>query len=224
MRLESPRLRRLEEGGVDILCLDVEGVLVPEIWQAVARRTGIGELARTTRDIPVYDDLMRMRLGVLERHGIGLSAIREVIGGLSPLPGAAQFLDWARQRFQVALLSDTFYEFAMPLMAQLGHPLLLCHRLQVREDRILGYRLRQSDPKRQAVRAFRAMRYRVAAAGDSFNDVGMLDEADAGIFFDAPDAIAAQYPAFPAVRGYAQLQAALEAERRIWQETEQEIQ
>ena len=183
---------------------------MPEIWQAVARSTGIDALSKTTRDIPVYDDLMRMRLGILAEHDLTLSAIAAVIDGLRPLPGATDFLDWARQRYQVAVLSDTFYEFAMPLMAKLGFPLLLCHQLEVDDDRITGYRLRQEDPKRQAVRAFHAMRYRVIAAGDSFNDVGMLDEADAGIFFNAPPGVRRQYPAFRAVTGYRELGEALQ--------------
>lgn len=183
---------------------------MPEVWPAVAQRTGIAALTKTTRDIPVYDDLMRMRLAELERHDVTLSAIRAVIAELEPLPGAAEFLNWARERFQVAMLSDTFYEFAMPLMAKLDHPLLLCHRLTVADDRITGYQLRQNDPKRQAVRAFHAMNYQVVAAGDSFNDVGMLDEADVGIFFNAPPAVLEQYPEFAPVTGYAELTAALD--------------
>ena len=194
---------------MNVLCLDLEGVLVPEIWQAVARDTGIRALDKTTRDIPVYDDLMHMRLQELSRHDLTLSAICAVIAGLAPLPGAVEFLAWARQRFQVAVLSDTFYDFAMPLMAKLDHPLLLCHKLVVEDDRITGYRLRQEDPKRHAVRAFRALNYRVLAAGDSFNDVSMLDEADVGIFFNAPLAVRAQHPRFAAVDNYTGLQAAL---------------
>ena len=188
---------------------------MPEVWQAVARCTGIDALSKTTRDIPVYEELMRMRLGVLARHDLALSAIQRVIAGLEPLPGAGDFLAWARGRFQVAVLSDTFYEFAMPLMAKLGHPLLLCHRLEVRADRIVGYRLRQADPKRQAVRAFQAMNYRVLAAGDSFNDIGMLEEADIGLFVNAPPGVRERYPAFAAVPGLPELRAelaALEAE------------
>ena len=194
---------------MNVLCLDLEGVLVPEIWQAVARDTGIQALDKTTRDIPVYDDLMQMRLQELSRHDLTLSAIRAVIAGLAPLPGAVEFLAWARRRFQVAVLSDTFYDFAMPLMAKLDHPLLLCHKLVVEDDRITGYRLRQEDPKRHAVRAFRALNYRVLAAGDSFNDVSMLDEADVGIFFNAPLAVRTQHPRFAAVDNYTELQAAL---------------
>ena len=195
---------------MDILCLDLEGVLVPEIWQAVARTTGIGELDKTTRDIPVYDDLMSMRLDVLGRHDIGLGSIQNVIADLDPLPGAAGFMAWARRRYQVVLLSDTFYDFAMPLMAKLGYPVLLCHRLVTEDDRIVGYRLRQQDPKRHAVRAFHAMNYRVVAVGDSFNDVGMLEEADVGIFFNAPPSVLEQYPAFTAVAGYGELRSALD--------------
>ena len=194
---------------MNILCLDLEGVLVPEIWQAVASSTGIAALTKTTRDIPVYDDLMRMRLDELARNELPLSTIQGVIAGLKPLPGAAEFLGWAQRRFQVAVLSDTFYDFAMPLMAQLGHPLLLCHRLVVRDDRITGYQLRQEDPKRQAVRAFHALNYRVFAAGDSFNDIAMLEEADVGIFFNAPPAVRERYPAFEATCSYAELQSAL---------------
>ncbi len=195
---------------MNVLCLDLEGVLVPEIWQAVARRTGIAALNKTTRDIPVYDDLMRSRLAILDEHRLRLGTIEDVIGGLDPFPGAVGFMAWAQERFQVAVLSDTFYEFGMPLMAKLGYPLLLCHRLVVQDDRVVGYRLRQQDPKRQAVRAFHAMNYRVVAAGDSFNDVGMLEEADAGLFFDAPPGVLAQYPAFKAVSGYDELKAALQ--------------
>ena len=197
---------------MNVLCLDLEGVLVPEVWRAVARRTGIDALNKTTRDIPVYDELMRMRLAVMAEHGLRLTTIQEVIGGLDPLPGAVDFVAWARRRFQVAILSDTFYEFGMPLMAKLGHPLLLCHRLTVEDDRIVGYQLRQEDPKRQAVRAFHAMNYRVIGVGDSFNDVTMLEEADVGIFFDAPSGVREQYPVFEAVNGYDELTAALEAE------------
>jgi phosphoserine/homoserine phosphotransferase len=196
---------------LDVLCLDLEGVLVPEIWQAVARATGIDELQLTTRDIPVYDDLMQRRLGILEERAIGIAAIRDVVAGLEPLPGASEFMAWARQRYQIAVLSDTFYDLAMPLVAQLGHPLLLCHRLVLEGDRIVGYRLRQQDPKRHAVRAFKALGYRVLAAGDSFNDVTMLDAADAGIFFNAPQAVIGQYPAFRAVTGYEELKTALES-------------
>ena len=196
---------------LNVLCLDLEGVLVPEIWQAVARRTDIAALNATTRDIPVYDDLMRARLAVLAEHDIALSTIRDVIGALGPLPGAVEFLDWARSRFQVAVLSDTFYEFAMPLMAKLGHPLLLCHRLRVTGDRITGYTLRQDDPKRQAVRGFQSMNYRVLAAGDSFNDIGMLQQADVGVLVNAPDAVRERHPRFASVAGLPALRERLAA-------------
>ena len=148
-----------------VACLDLEGVLVPEIWINVAERTGIDELRLTTRDIADYDELMTHRLRVLDAHGVRLSQIQEVIASLGPLPGAAAFLDWLRERFQVVILSDTFYQFGMPLMAQLGHPTLLCHRLEVADDRIVGYRLRQPDGKTAAVRAFQSLNFQVVATG-----------------------------------------------------------
>ena len=194
---------------MNVLCLDLEGVLVPEVWQAVAQSTGIQALRKTTRDIPVYEDLMRARLAILDEHCLPLRTIQDVIAGLDPLPGAPEFLAWAREHYQVAILSDTFYEFGMPLMAKLGHPLLLCHRLVVDGGRVVGYRLRQKDPKRHAVRAFHAMNFRVIAAGDSYNDVAMLQEADVGLFFDAPPSVVEQYPSFQAVTGYDELVAAL---------------
>ena len=194
-----------------ILCLDLEGVLIPEIWIGVADRTGIEALRLTTRDIPDYDELMQYRLRLLAEHDLKLADIEAVIGTLSPLPGARDFLDWARTRLQVAILSDTFYEFATPLMGQLGSPLLLCHRLLLDADgRITGYRLRQPDPKRMAVRAFHDLRYRVVAAGDSFNDIAMLEEADAGFFFSAPEAIATRFPRFPATETYGELRERIE--------------
>ena len=187
---------------MDLACLDLEGVLVPEIWIRVAETTRIEELRLTTRDIADYDELMRHRLHVLDAHGIRLSQIQEVIAAMGPMPGAAGFLDWLRARFQVVILSDTFYEFAMPLMAQLGHPTLLCHRLQVRDDRVVGYTLRQPDSKRAAVRAFHHLNYRVVATGDSYNDVAMLAEADAGILFRPPANVVAEFPRFPVVTDY----------------------
>lgn len=192
---------------MQILCLDLEGVLIPEIWIGVAERTGIDALRKTTRDIPDYDELMQGRLALLDEHGLGIDDIQAVIAGLQPLAGAREFMDWARQRVQVAILSDTFYEFAQPLMPALGWPMLLCHRLDITaEGRVAGYRLRQPDPKRAAVRAFHDLNYRVVAAGDSFNDTSMLDEADAGIFFRAPDNVTSRFPQFPATDDYAQLQ------------------
>ncbi|MEQ8860166.1 MAG: bifunctional phosphoserine phosphatase/homoserine phosphotransferase ThrH [Pseudomonadales bacterium] len=195
---------------MNVLCLDLEGVLIPEIWQAVADRTGIDALRKTTRDIPVYDDLMQLRLGVLAQHDLALSTIQDVIDGLEPLAGAPEFLGWARQHFQVAIISDTFYQFAMPLMAKLGWPTLFCHRLEVENDRIVGYRIRQPDPKRRSVQAFKSLNYRVLAAGDSYNDVSMLEEADAGFFFCAPDNVRAEFPQYPHATDYAALRHLLE--------------
>jgi phosphoserine/homoserine phosphotransferase len=196
---------------VDVLCLDLEGVLIPEIWQAVADRTGIEELRKTTRDIPVYDELMQLRLGVLAEHDLSMSLITSVIDTMEPLEGANDFLDWARLRYQVVIISDTFYQFAAPMMAKLGRPTLLCHELLVSDDRITGYEIRQPDPKRCSVRAFKSLEYRVLAAGDSYNDVSMLEEADAGFFFMAPDNVRADYPQYPFAQSYSQLQGLLEA-------------
>jgi phosphoserine/homoserine phosphotransferase len=194
---------------VEIACLDLEGVLVPEIWIAFADATGIPELRATTRDIPDYDQLMRQRLALLDQHGLGLREIQDVIATLAPLPGAAEFLHWLRERFQVLILSDTFYEFAQPLMRQLGFPALLCHRLEVdAAGRVVGYRLRQSNPKRQAVLALQTLYYRTIAAGDSYNDTTMLAQADAGILFQAPANVVAEFPQFPAVATYAELKLA----------------
>jgi phosphoserine/homoserine phosphotransferase len=195
-----------------IACLDLEGVLVPEIWINVAERTGIEELRRTTRDEPDYDVLMRYRLGILDEHGIPLRRIQEVIDGMGPLPGAAGFLDWLRARAQVIILSDTFYQFAAPLMRQLGHPCLFCHTLEVdSDDRVIGYKLRIDDGKRRAVRALRDLNFRAVAAGDSYNDTTMLAEADAGILFRPPDNVIAEFPQFPVTRTYEELRDAFVA-------------
>lgn len=194
---------------MEIACLDLEGVLVPEIWIAFADATGIPELRATTRDIPDYDRLMRQRLALLDQHGLGLQQIQDVIATLAPLPGAAEFLHWLRERFQVLILSDTFYEFAQPLMRQLGFPALLCHRLEVdAAGRVVGYRLRQSNPKRQAVLALQTLYYRTIAAGDSYNDTTMLAQADAGILFQAPANVVAEFPQFPAAATYDELKLA----------------
>lgn len=195
---------------MQIACLDLEGVLVPEIWINVAERTGIPELRLTTRDEPDYDRLMRHRLRILEEHGIGLSAIQQVIGEMGPLPGAAEFLDWLRERFQVVILSDTYYEFAMPLMSQLGYPALLCHRLTVRDDRIVDYLLRQPNAKRAAVHALHQLNFRVIAAGDSYNDTAMLAEADAGILVNPPANVVEEFPQYPVTRGFDELRSAFE--------------
>ena len=185
-----------------IITLDVEGVLVPEIWVAVAERTGIDALRRTTRDEPDYDVLMRGRLRLLNEHGLTMSTIAEVISGLAPLDGAKEFLDTLRSMTQVLLLSDTFEQFGMPLMQHLGYPTLICHRLIVEDDRIVDYRLRMPDQKRHAVKALHGLNYRVIAAGDSYNDTAMLAEADAGFLFHAPANVIAEFPQFPAVDEY----------------------
>lgn len=186
-----------------IVTLDVEGVLIPEIWVAAAERSGIDELRRTTRDEPDYDVLMRGRLDLLAEHGLAMSDMVEVIASLTPLDGARAFLDDLRSRTQVVLLSDTFEEFARPFMAQLGWPTVLCHRLQVDDqDRITDYRLRQPDQKRRAVQALHGLNYRVLAAGDSYNDTTMLTEADHGFLFRAPQNVIEEFPQFPALTEY----------------------
>ena len=191
---------------MELVCLDLEGVLIPEIWIAFAEKTGIEALKATTRDIPDYDVLMKQRLAILDQHGFGLNEIQAVISELDPLPGAKDFLEWLAPRFQVVILSDTFYEFAMPLMAKLGFPTLFCHKLEVSpEGQITNYLLRQKDPKRQSVRAFQLLNYRVIAAGDSYNDTTMLKQAEAGILFKAPDNVIAEFPQFPAVQEYDEL-------------------
>jgi phosphoserine / homoserine phosphotransferase len=196
---------------VQIVCLDLEGVLVPEIWIAFSERTGIPDLRRTTRDEPDYDKLMRFRLDLLRRHGLGLKDIQQVIAGMGPEAGAKDFLDALRQRYQVVILSDTFYEFAMPLMAQLGMPTLFCHRLEAdAEGFVAAYHLRQPDQKRQAVRAFKELNFRCIAAGDSYNDTAMLGEAHAGILFRPPDNVVREFPQFPVTRDYAALRAEID--------------
>ena len=185
-----------------LVTLDMEGVLTPEIWIAVAEKTGIPELRRTTRDEPDYDKLMQGRLAILDRHGLRLSDIQEVIATLPLLPGAKAFMDQLRAEVQVVILSDTFEQFAAPFMRQLGMPALLCHTLIVENDRITHYQLRIPDQKRKAVAAFKGLNYRVIAAGDSFNDTTMLAEADAGFLFHAPENVIAQFPQFKAVDDY----------------------
>ena len=183
-------------------CLDLEGVLIPEVWIAVAEATGIEQLRRTTRDEPDYDALMRSRLELLHRHGLTLTEIQRVIGALEPMPGASAMVGWLRERYQVVILSDTFYEFGMPFMAKLGYPTLLCHRLVVRDDRIVDYALRMPDQKRESVRRFHQLRYQVIATGDSYNDTAMLGEADAGILFRPPAKVIAEFPQFPVALDY----------------------
>ena len=189
-----------------VACLDLEGVLVPEIWINVAERTGIAELRRTTRDEPDYDKLMRERLAILDRHGLRLPDIQKVIGGMSPLEGAGAFLDWLRGEFPLIILSDTFYQFSAPLMRQLGNPTLFANELEVEASgRIVGYRLRQKDGKRKAVAALHTLSFRAIAAGDSYNDTTMLGEADAGILFCPPENVIRDFPQFPVTRTYDEL-------------------
>ena len=196
-----------------IVTLDLEGVLVPEIWIAFAETTGIPELRRTTRDEPDYDVLMKGRLAILDQHGLKLPDIQDVIGTLSPLDGAKAFLDELRSITQLIILSDTFEEFAQPLMRQLAWPTIFCHKLEVNaEGRIVDYKLRQPNQKQKSVEAFRALNYKIIAAGDSFNDTTMLGAADKGFFFHAPDAIKAQFPQFTPFDVYGDLLAAIKAE------------
>ncbi len=198
-----------------VACLDLEGVLIPEIWIGVAEKTGIPELRRTTRDEPDYDKLMRGRLAILDRAGLGIADIQNVIAGLRPLDGAPAFLDWLRARAQVIILSDTFMEFAQPLMAQLGYPTLFCNSLVIADGgRIRDYTLRIADGKRKAVMALKLLNFRVVAAGDSYNDSTMLDEADRGILFRPPDNVVRDFPQFPVTRHYDELRAAFEAADR----------
>jgi phosphoserine/homoserine phosphotransferase len=201
---------------MQIACLDLEGVLVPEIWIAFAEHTGIAELRATTRDVPDYDELMRQRLRILAQHDLRLPDIQNVIAQLRPLEGANEFLAWLRTQFQVVILSDTYYEFALPLMRQLGDPTLLCHRLETdAQGRVLNYRLRMSEQKRAAVKAFHQLNYRVAAAGDSYNDTGMLSEADIGILFRPPESLTSAFPQFQVTRNYDELRVKLAEARMI---------
>jgi phosphoserine / homoserine phosphotransferase len=188
---------------VEIVCLDLEGVMVPEIWIAFADRMGIPELRRTTRDEPDYDKLMRYRLDLLRTHKLGLNDIQEVISRLDPMPGAKEFLDDLRESYQVIILSDTFYEFGMPFMRKLGMPTLFCHRLEAdAEGMVVNYHLRMPDQKRAAVNAFKALNFAVIAAGDSYNDIAMLGAADAGILMHPPDNVVREFPQYPIARDY----------------------
>ena len=192
-----------------VACLDLEGVLVPEIWINVAERTGIDALRRTTREEPDYDLLMKQRIEILAEHDLGLPQIQEVIGEMHPLPGAAEFLDWVRERYQLVILSDTFYQFAAPLMQQLGFPTLFCHNLEIDDQgRIVNYHLRLPDQKRRSVQAFHQLNLKVIASGDSYNDTSMLIEADAGILFRPPDNVIEEFPQFAVTRDYDELREA----------------
>lgn len=191
---------------MQIVCTDLEGVLVPEIWINVAQKTGIEELKLTTRDISDYDVLMRKRLGVLDSHGLKLKDITNVIGSMTPLEGALDFLDWLRSRTQVIIVSDTYVEFAKPLMAKLGWPTLLCNSLSIDDSgAIADYQLRQKDGKRKVVKAMQDLNYEVIAMGDSYNDITMLESAQHGILFRPPANVKAEYPLFPVTETYEQL-------------------
>lgn len=189
-----------------LACLDLEGVLIPEIWVNFAEKTGIDALLATTRDVPVYRDLMAQRLRILDEHGLGINEIQEVIAELTPLDGAKEYLDWLKERFEVVILSDTFYEFAEPLMRQLGFPTLFCHSLQIHPEtgRIEDFKLRMEDQKREAVKAFHGLNFQVIASGDSYNDTTMLSEADAGILFCPPQNVIEEFPQYPVVTDYDQ--------------------
>lgn len=191
---------------MEMVCLDLEGILVPEIWINVAEATGVEALRVTTRDVPDYDALMHQRLLILEEHQIKLSDIQKIIAEMGPLDGAQEFLGWLRERFQLVVVSDTFYEFAAPLLSKLGHPTLFCHHLEVRPDgSVSGYHLRQVDSKREAIKAFHGLNYNVIAVGDSYNDTSMLTEADAGILFRPPENVLAEFSQFTAVSDYDEL-------------------
>lgn len=200
------------ESAVQLVCLDLEGVLVPEIWIEFAQRTGIPELRRTTRDEPDYDKLMKYRLNLLAQHKLGLPDIQKVIAEMGPMAGAKDFLDTLRKDFQVIILSDTFYEFAMPLMAQLGMPTLFCHKLEADASGILvNYHLRMADQKREAVKRFKEINFKVIAAGDSYNDTAMLGEAHAGILFHPPENVIREFPQFPVTMNYTELRREIDA-------------
>lgn len=194
-----------------LACLDLEGVLVPEIWIAFAEQTGIEKLRLTTRDIPDYDELMRGRLKILDENNLKLADIQKVIKEIKPLDGAYDFLGWLKSEFQVIILSDTFYQFAGPLMAQLDYPTLFCNELVLDgEGRIADYRLRQADGKTKAVAALKSLNFQVVAAGDSYNDTGMLQEADAGIFFRPPESITEEFPQFPVTHQFDEMKKAFQ--------------
>ena len=195
-----------------LVCLDLEGVLVPEIWINVAVKTGIEELKVTTREMPDYDKLMGQRLKILDRHQLKINDIQDVIAKMGPLEGAVEFIAWLRERYQVVILSDTFYQFAEPLMRQLGFPTLFCNQLEIDgSGRIIAYHMRMSDPKRHAVAAFKSLNFRTIAAGDSYNDTAMLAEADAGFFFRPPEHLPKEFPQFPVTQTYGELQGRCES-------------
>lgn len=188
-----------------VACLDLEGVLVPEVWLAVADQTGIEGLRLTTRDIPDYDELMQGRLKILAEHGITLSQIQEIISGMDPLEGAEEFLRWLRERWQVIILSDTFYDFMSPTMKQLDYPTLFCHDLVIENDMIVDYRLRQRNQKQHAVAALQSLNFKCIATGDSYNDTTMLGQADAGALFKPSRQVADEFKQFPVANNYVEL-------------------
>jgi phosphoserine/homoserine phosphotransferase len=190
-----------------VVCLDLEGVLVPEIWINVAVKTGIDDLKITTREMPDYDKLMKQRLDILDRQALKIGDIQDVIAKMGPLEGATDFLAWLRERYQVIILSDTFYQFAQPLMRQLGFPTLFCNQLEIdRSGRIMNYHMRMQNPKKHAVAALKSLNFFTMAAGDSYNDTAMLNEADAGFFFRPPDHLPKEFPRFPVTQNYGELQ------------------
>ena len=200
---------------MDVVCLDLEGVLVPEIWIQFAESTGIEEFKATTRDVPDYDELMQQRLSLLSKHDLNLANIQRVIAEMAPFPGAKDFLDDLRKNYQLIILSDTFYEFAQPLMQQLDWPTLFCHRLKVSEDgQVVGYKLRQVDAKRKSVQFLKQLNFKVYAAGDSYNDTAMLQEADVGFLFRAPDQVVAEFPQFPVCTEYKELRSLFDTAAR----------
>lgn len=201
---------------MQLVCLDLEGVLVPEIWIEFAERTGIPELRRTTRDEPDYDKLMKGRLALLAQHKLGLPDIQKVIADMGPMPGAKAFLDALRQDFQVIILSDTYYEFAMPLMRQLGMPTLFCHKLEANaQGVVVNYHLRMPNQKKESVKRFKELNFKVIAAGDSYNDTAMLAEAHAGILFHAPENVIREFPQFGVTNTYDELRAAIDAASKV---------
>jgi phosphoserine/homoserine phosphotransferase len=201
---------------VQLVCLDLEGVLIPEIWIEFAERTGIPELRRTTRDEPDYDKLMKYRLALLEQHKLGLPDIQKVIADMGPMPGAKVFLDALREDFQVIILSDTYYEFAMPMMRQLGMPTLFCHKLEANAQGFLvNYHLRMPNQKKESVKRFKELNFKVIAAGDSYNDTAMLAEAHAGILFHAPENVIREFPQFGVTNTYDELRAAIDAASKV---------
>ena len=188
-----------------IICLDLEGVLIPEIWINLAQKTGIQSLSLTTRDIPDYKQLMRQRLSTLEKNNLTITDIHKVVEKMSPLDGATDFIERLREKYQLVILSDTFYEFVKPLMRQLNWPTLFCHHLEIQEKKITKYKLRTSDHKRKTIKAFKELHFNVFAAGDSFNDTSMLMDAELGVLFNAPIRVIKSFPNLPTCNSYDEL-------------------